>query len=258
MIDPERDSYTKRLWVNNFSIKHEYGSDPYYEIDVTPYDLNPYDIKPRQTITWNTSPDTRVRNNYEKLNTACEELNRNLTKSILDEYGLSYIDTDMAATMVATTTDIATKEEFGNHIKEAFKNYILEGKKMKWPAGSYSRLFDNDIKFVPTGSWNMIPKVKKIIHSGPCTIVFWEDNTKTVVRLEEGKEYDEYAAFTAALAKKCYGNNSQVHKILEKKTKRDLQDKIKNAKAVELFPDIPEEKKKASREAAIKRRDGEL
>lgn len=253
MIDPERDSYTKRLWINNFSVTHEYGSDPYYEIDVTPYDLNPYDLNPydlmpRQTITWNASPDARVRTNNEKLNKACEEINRNLTKSILDKYDLSYIDTD-------TDTDTDTDMAATLATKEAFKNYILEGKKMKWPAGGYSRLFDNDVTFVPT---RLVPKVKKIIHSGPCTIVFWEDNTKTVVRLEEGKEYDEYAAFTAALAKKCYGSNSQVHKILEKKTKRDLKEKIKNAKTVDLFPDIPEEKKKASREAAIKRRDGEL
>lgn len=166
------------------------------------------------------------------------EVNKNLTKTILDKYDLSYIDTDMATT------------------RAAFKKYILEGKKM--PTGGYSSLFSNDIKFVPTGSWNIVPKVKKIIHSGPCTIVFWEDNTKTVVRLEEGKEYDEYAAFTAALAKKCYGSNSKVHKILEKKTKRDLNERIKNAKTVDLFPDIPEEKKKASREAAIKRKEGEL
>lgn len=212
MIDPERDSWTKRLM----------NSVPHYEIDVTPYDI---------------LPRARVRNSYEKLNKACEEINRNLTKSILDKYDLSYIDTDMAAT------------------KEAYKNYILEGKKMKMPAGRYSRLFDNDVTFVPT---RLVPKVKKIIHSGPCTIVFWEDNTKTVVRLEEGKEYDEYAAFTAALAKKCYGSNSKVHKILEKKTKRDLIEKIKNAKTVDLFSDIPEDKKKASREAAIKRKEGEL
>lgn len=206
--------------INNFSISQEYGAPTHYEIDLTPYDL---------------MPRARVRNSYEKLNKACEEINRNLTKSILDKYDLSYIDTDMVAT------------------KEALKNYILEGKKM--PTGGYSRLFDNDVTFVPN---RLVPKVKKIIHSGPCTIVFWEDNTKTIVRLEEGKEYDEYAAFTAALAKKCYGSNSKVHKILEKKTKRDLIEKIKNAKTVDLFSDIPEEKKKASREAAIKRRDGEL
>ena len=126
----------------------------------------------------------------------------------------TYIDTDIAAT------------------RAAFKNYILEGKKMPIRTG-----IDYELKgftFVPVYKY----EVKKIVHSGPCTIVFWEDNTKTVVRLEEGKDYDEYAAFTAALAKKCYGSNSQVHKILEKKTKRDLKEKIKRAKTskpIDLF-----------------------
>lgn len=201
--------------VHGITIKHEYGSDSCYEIDITPYSS-----KPHQTITWNASSDTRVRTNYKELNKACEEINRNLTKSILDEYDLSYIDTDIAATIAA---------------KEAFKKYILEGKNMQFKKipNSYDSTRPDSktrpdsydtydpfegYKFVPTGSWNIVPKVKKIIHSGPCTIVFWEDNTKTVVRLEEGKEYDEYAAFTAALAKKCYGSNSKVHKILEKKT----------------------------------------
>ncbi len=133
---------------------------------------------------------------------------------------------------------------------KALKKYILEGKKMPIKTGIEYEL--KGFTFVPvTNKFN----VKKIIHSGPCTIVFWEDNTKTVVRLEEGKEYDEYAAFTAALAKKVYGNNSKVHKILETKTKLDLKEMIKRAKTVDLFPDIPEEKKKASREAAIKRRE---
>lgn len=213
--------------VNNFSINHEYGSPPHYEIDLTPYSSLPH-----QTITWNASSDTRVRNIDEKLNKVCEEINRNLTKSILDEHDLSYIDTDIAATIAA---------------REEFKKYILEGKNMQFKRGAYElALMTNKYE------------VKKIVRSGPCTIVFWEDNTKTVVRLEEGKEYDEYAAFTAALAKKVYDNNSKIHKILEKKTKRDLKEKIKNAKTVDLFSDIPEEKKKASRESAIKRKEGEL
>lgn len=65
---------------------------------------------------------------------------------------------------------------------------------------------------------NKIPKVRRIIHSGPATIVFWEDGTKTVVKLSENDIYDEYAAFAAALAIKCYGSNSQVKKIIERKT----------------------------------------
>lgn len=145
-----------------------------------------------------------------------------------------YIDTDIAAT------------------KEAFKNFILEGNKMQFKRGAYELACFSSAPI--TNKYN----VKKIIHSGLWTIVTWEDGTLTKVKMEDDGHYDEYAAFTAALAKKVYGNNSKVHKILEKKTKRDLKDRIKNAKTVDLFPDIPEEKKKASREAAIKRRDGEL
>lgn len=62
------------------------------------------------------------------------------------------------------------------------------------------------------------PTVKKIIKSGPCTIVIWEDGTKTIVRLREGEKDDEFAAFSAAVVKKLYGSNSAVSKMIKKKT----------------------------------------
>jgi hypothetical protein len=47
---------------------------------------------------------------------------------------------------------------------------------------------------------------KKIIKSGPCTIVFWNDGTKTMVRRAMDEETDSpYEAFTAALAIKIFG-----------------------------------------------------
>ena len=63
--------------------------------------------------------------------------------------------------------------------------------------------------------------VKRIIHSGPCTIVFWEDDTKTVVRCSENDIYDEYSAFCSALAIKLYGTNSHLKKIIERASKKD-------------------------------------
>lgn len=78
-------------------------------------------------------------------------------------------------------------------------------------------MLPNQPQFVPIsidGSW-IIPQ--KIIHSGPCTIVFWQDDTKTVVRLSENDLNDEYAAFCAALAIKIFGSNSQVKKIINEK-----------------------------------------
>ena len=55
---------------------------------------------------------------------------------------------------------------------------------------------------------------KKIIFNPPATIVFWEDGSKTVVKCRKGTVFDPYYGFTCALAKKVYGNNSQVNRIV--------------------------------------------
>ena len=49
------------------------------------------------------------------------------------------------------------------------------------------------------------------------TIVIWKDGSKTIVKPIEGmpdSEMSHYAAFTAALAKKIFGSNTQVNKIV--------------------------------------------
>lgn len=46
------------------------------------------------------------------------------------------------------------------------------------------------------------------------TNVGWSDGTITKVWLAKGEENDPYVAFTAALAKKVYGSNSAVHRIV--------------------------------------------
>lgn len=49
------------------------------------------------------------------------------------------------------------------------------------------------------------------------TIVFWGDGSKTVVKLADGDEFDLYAGFTAAVAKKLYGSNSALKKMINRK-----------------------------------------
>ena len=61
------------------------------------------------------------------------------------------------------------------------------------------------------------PSVRRIIFSPPATIVFWKDNTKTVVKCMEGDEFNPYIGFLSALAKKIYGNNSAIKKIIDRK-----------------------------------------
>lgn len=60
--------------------------------------------------------------------------------------------------------------------------------------------------------------VDRIVKSGPVTIVFWEDGTKTIVRRSDDTEDNLYNAFCAALAKKMYGTNSSLQRMIAKKT----------------------------------------
>ena len=76
--------------------------------------------------------------------------------------------------------------------------------------------FDDFNNFMFT--FSTAPKVSRIIRNGPATIVFWNDGTKTVVKKAENSYDDPYAAFCAALAKKVYGSNSAVKKILSQRT----------------------------------------
>ena len=68
---------------------------------------------------------------------------------------------------------------------------------------------------------------RKIIYNGDCTIVFWADGTKTIVKRKKGTIDDRYAVFCAALAKKMYGTNSNLKRVIKiaENTKRIKEDK---------------------------------
>lgn len=58
-------------------------------------------------------------------------------------------------------------------------------------------------------------KVHKIIFSDRYTIVFWTDNTKTIVKQSEEDDYDPYAAVAQAYVKKIFGSNSRFQKMVD-------------------------------------------
>lgn len=53
---------------------------------------------------------------------------------------------------------------------------------------------------------NRIQKIKKVHFSGPCTIVLWDDNTKTIVRAQN-EVFDPEKGLAMAIAKKFLGGN---------------------------------------------------
>lgn len=66
-------------------------------------------------------------------------------------------------------------------------------------------------------------KIKKVIFSGPCTIVLWANGDKTVVRRAEGDKNDREVAVLYAIAKKKFGNITRVHKKLDPFAKTNAQ-----------------------------------
>lgn len=62
----------------------------------------------------------------------------------------------------------------------------------------------------------LMPNIKKIIFNKPATVVFWGDNTKTVVKCADGEEYSEEVGLAMCIAEKYCGNYSQFKKAVRK------------------------------------------
>ena len=65
-------------------------------------------------------------------------------------------------------------------------------------------------------SSSRIPEIKNVIFTDPATIVFWEDRTKTVVKCQDGDEFDPEKGLAMAIAKKAYGNKGSYCNKLKK------------------------------------------
>ena len=66
-----------------------------------------------------------------------------------------------------------------------------------------------------------LPTIKKVIYNNPATIIFWADDTKTVVQCQEGDTYDPEKGLALAIAKKALGNTSRkLNDVLHKWEKK--------------------------------------
>ena len=91
-----------------------------------------------------------------------------------------------------------------------------------------------------------IEKPHHVVFSGPKTILFWSDGSKTMVSLGEDQEYDEYAAFCAAVVKKMFGATHKAKKFLDsvkvvpapKKAKKKKEDNMSPPHTVVVEEDV--------------------
>ena len=64
-------------------------------------------------------------------------------------------------------------------------------------------------------STNRRVKIRDVIFSDPATVVFWNDNTKTVVKTRGGEKYDKEKGLAMAIIKKITGNTGNYYEIFK-------------------------------------------
>lgn len=60
------------------------------------------------------------------------------------------------------------------------------------------------------------PRIEKVIFNDPATIVFWSDNTKTVVKCQEGDTYSKELGLAMCISKKFLGNKGNFNEEFKK------------------------------------------
>lgn len=83
----------------------------------------------------------------------------------------------------------------------------------------------------------LVPRIKNVIFNDPATIVFWSDNTKTVVKAQD-EPFDPEKGLAMAICKKALGNKyiyyNEIKKWLPKEkneTKRTIIGKVVSSEA---------------------------
>lgn len=58
--------------------------------------------------------------------------------------------------------------------------------------------------------------IKRVIFNNPATIILWDDGTKTVVKAQDGEEFDKEKGVALCFMKRYLGNKGNYNNIFKK------------------------------------------
>lgn len=108
-----------------------------------------------------------------------------------------------------------------------------------------NRLDNNNLYSIGSLFGTRKPEIEKVIFSGPCTIVLWNDGDKTIVRCEN-ENFDKEKGLAMAIAKKFLGTNtskSNYCDIFKKWITKEENTETKVAKKFYTVKELSEKKK---------------
>lgn len=82
--------------------------------------------------------------------------------------------------------------------------------------GEFSLNLDDMIFKPMTVTFGTRADIKKVIFNNPATIILWSDGTKTVVKCQEGDEFDKELGMAMAISKKYFNNEGNFNEQFKK------------------------------------------
>lgn len=79
--------------------------------------------------------------------------------------------------------------------------------------------------------------IKKVIFNDPATIVIWADDSKTVVKTQNGEKYDPEKGMAMAISKKYFGNAGRYYNIFKKWVPYDAAKAEEEDKTIDIYGD---------------------
>lgn len=73
---------------------------------------------------------------------------------------------------------------------------------------------EDKVSLIIKEGMGVIPK--KVIFNNPATIVFWNDDTKTVVKAQDGEKYDKEKGLAMCIVKKALGNKGNYYDVIKR------------------------------------------
>lgn len=115
-------------------------------------------------------------------------------------------------------TNITTAQ----NISKAYMDAILEKLKNESNWNKIKKNFNLDfVSFYPNDKPGCSITIKDVRFSPPATIVFWSDNTKTVVKAQNGEPFDAEKGLMACIIKRITGNTGRYNELFKKYIKED-------------------------------------
>lgn len=95
-----------------------------------------------------------------------------------------------------------------------------------------------DLMPKPQKTTFFMPEIVKVIFNKPATIVFWSDDTKTIVKCSDNEPFDKEKGLAMAIVKKVYGNCGNYYNEFKKWLPKNLLNKNCDAfdKDIEAIP----------------------